>query len=77
MSESSRRVHQAFGDHSLSECITSHLVQKFWSGDMPLCDASRSGRPQVLDDEALKAVKVEDLAESFQVFGETDFIFTT
>lgn len=75
LSASSCRVHQAFEDHSLNECLARHWSRS--TEDLSLCGASRRCRPQFPDDELLKAVRVEELAERFQVFGETDLICTT
>ncbi|GFY72332.1 histone-lysine N-methyltransferase SETMAR [Trichonephila inaurata madagascariensis] len=57
---SSHRICQAFGDSAVNERTARHWFQKFRSGDLSLCDKARTGRPQALDDEALKAAIKED-----------------
>ncbi|GFY75909.1 histone-lysine N-methyltransferase SETMAR [Trichonephila inaurata madagascariensis] len=52
---SSHRICQAFGVSAVNELTARHWFQKFWSGDLSLCDKARTGRPQALDDEALNA----------------------
>lgn len=76
--ESSRRICQAFGDNAVNERTARQWFQKFRSGDMSLNDAPRSGRPQALDDETLRAAIESDssqtcseLASHFQVTDET------
>lgn len=49
------RIRQVFRDNAVNERTTSHWFQKFRSGDLFLCDEPCSGRPHVLNGEALKA----------------------
>ncbi|XP_035220488.1 histone-lysine N-methyltransferase SETMAR-like [Stegodyphus dumicola] len=76
--ESSRRICQAFGNDAVNERTARQWFQKFWSGYMSLSDAPRSGKPQALDDEALRAAikkdtsqTCEELAARFQVSDKT------
>ncbi|GFX23220.1 histone-lysine N-methyltransferase SETMAR [Trichonephila clavipes] len=57
---SSHRICQAFGDSTVNERTARHWFQKFRSGNLSLCDKARTGRPQVLDDEALQAAIQDD-----------------
>ncbi|PRD23165.1 UNVERIFIED_CONTAM: Histone-lysine N-methyltransferase SETMAR [Trichonephila clavipes] len=41
---SSRRICQALGDSAVNERTARHWFQKFRSGDLSLCDKSRTGR---------------------------------
>ena len=75
---SSRHICQAFGGSAVNERTARHWFQKFKSGDLSLRDESRSGRPQVLNDRALKAAIEEDssltcgeLARQFNVSDKT------
>jgi [histone H3]-lysine36 N-dimethyltransferase SETMAR len=62
----------------VNERTARHWFQKFRSGDVSVCDAQRSGRPQAVDNEALQAAIEEDssltcgeLARQFNVSAET------
>ena len=57
---SSLRICQAFGDGTVNERTTRRWFQKFKLGDLSLHDEPRSGRPQVLNDEVLKAAIEQD-----------------
>ncbi|GFY52605.1 histone-lysine N-methyltransferase SETMAR [Trichonephila inaurata madagascariensis] len=57
---SSSPICQAFGDSTTNERMERNWFQKFRSGDLSICDKARTGRPQVLDDEALRAAIQED-----------------
>ncbi|GFY58190.1 histone-lysine N-methyltransferase SETMAR [Trichonephila inaurata madagascariensis] len=61
---SSRRICQAFGNSAVNERTARHWFQKFRSGDLSLCDKARTGRPQALDDEALKAAIEKDRSQT-------------
>ncbi|GFW98501.1 histone-lysine N-methyltransferase SETMAR [Trichonephila clavipes] len=71
---SSRRICEAFGDSAVNERTARHWFLKFRSGDLSLCDKARTGRPQVLDDEALQ-VAIEEV--SSQTCGELARQFNT
>ncbi|GFY42754.1 histone-lysine N-methyltransferase SETMAR [Trichonephila inaurata madagascariensis] len=60
--------------YAVNERTARHWFQKFKSGDLSLCDKDRTGLPQALDDEALKAVIEED---SSQMCGELVRQFNT
>lgn len=49
------RIRQAIGDNPVSERDPTHWYQKFRSEELSLYDGSHSCRPQVMNDEALKA----------------------
>ncbi|XP_035232950.1 histone-lysine N-methyltransferase SETMAR-like [Stegodyphus dumicola] len=77
--ESSRQVCQAFGDDGVNKQTTRQWFQKFRSGDMSFSDAPRSGWPQALNDEALKAAIENDSSQTcgelvahFQISDEND-----
>ena len=57
---SNLRICQAFGDGAVNERTARRWFQKFKSRDLSLRDEPCSGRPQVLNDEVLKAAIEQD-----------------
>lgn len=58
---SSLRICQAVGENAVNESTAKHWFQTFSSGEVSRADEPRSGRPHVLNDEALKAAIKEDM----------------
>jgi len=58
--ESARRINQNLGQDVVNECTVQLWFQKFRSQNNDLIDKDRSGRPSVLDDDALLVLVEED-----------------
>ncbi|GFT40459.1 histone-lysine N-methyltransferase SETMAR [Nephila pilipes] len=63
---SCRTICLVFGDSAVNERTASHWFQKFRLGSLSVCDEPRSGRPHILDDEALQWAIEEDSSLTYR-----------
>lgn len=68
--QTTRKICQAFGKGSVNERTAQFWFSKFSRGDDSLEDAPRPGRPEVIDNEELKAEIELDTKQSCQVLAE-------